>query len=266
MKRGGRLFVVSILSFALLLVTSVGIISPNVRAVEGDESTTEQATDTTDGQSDNEETTDEDGESAEGNEEETCEMGAHGFGWVLCPGQNLITDIFGFFLRFISDSLEWTLLADNSDSIRDVWQDFLNIANVVFVIAFLSNYDIKKILPRLIIIAVAVNLSLYLCAALVDLSNIAGQGIYSILISRMTGQGINNLDVNLVATILGAVAAAVAVVFLGGAAVIGLLIIIIAITFRQVALMLLVIVSPYICYPTQKSGVKSGLTTSSVCY
>ena len=78
-----------------------------------------------------------------------------------------------------------------------------------------------------------------------DLSNIAGQGVYSILVSRMTGQGINNLDVNLVATILGAVAAAVAVVFLGGAAVIGLLIIIIAITFRQVALMLLVIVSPW---------------------
>ena len=273
MKRGGRLFVVSILSFALLLVTSVGIISPNVRAVEGDESTTEQTTNTTDSQSDSEETTDEGGESVEDNEEETCEMGAHGFGWVLCPGQNLITDIFGFFLRFISDSLEWTLLADNSDSIRDVWQDFLNIANVVFVIAFLimiysmatstglSNYDIKKILPRLIIIAVAVNLSLYLCAALVDLSNIAGQGIYSILISRMTGQGINNLDVNLVATILGAVAAAVAVVFLGGAAVIGLLIIIIAITFRQVALMLLVIVSPvalalYMLPNTEKWGKK----------
>ena len=54
----------------------------------------------------------------------------------------------------------------------------------------------------------------------------------------MTGEGLNNLDVNLVASILGAVAAAVAVVFLGGAALIGLLIIIIAITFRQVALML----------------------------
>ena len=107
MKRGGRLFVVSILSFALLLVTSVGIIGPNVRAVEGDESTTEQTTSTTDGQSDNEENTDEDGESAEGNEEETCEMGAHGFGWVLCPGQNLITDIFGFFLRFILSLTHW---------------------------------------------------------------------------------------------------------------------------------------------------------------
>ena len=268
MKRGGRLFVVSIFSLVLLLVTSIGVISPTVRAVPEDNST-EQTDDTNN--------SDDSAESEEGSEEatneETCEAGAHGFGWVLCPGQNLITDIFGFFLRFISDSLEWTLLADNSDSIRDVWQDFLNIANVVFVIAFLamiysmatstglSNYDIKKILPRLIIIAVAVNLSLYLCAALVDLSNIAGQGIYSILISHMTGQGINNLDVNLVASILGAVAAAVAVVFLGGAAVIGLLIIIIAITFRQVALMLLVIVSPvalalYMLPNTEKWGKK----------
>lgn len=268
MKRGGRLFVVSIFSLVLLLVTSIGVISPTVRAVPEDNST-EQTDDT----NNSDDSTESEEGSEEATNEETCEAGAHGFGWVLCPGQNLITDIFGFFLRFISDSLEWTLLADNSDSIRDVWQDFLNIANVVFVIAFLamiysmatstglSNYDIKKILPRLIIIAVAVNLSLYLCAALVDLSNIAGQGIYSILISRMTGQGINNLDVNLVASILGAVAAAVAVVFLGGAAVIGLLIIIIAITFRQVALMLLVIVSPvalalYMLPNTEKWGKK----------
>ena len=75
----------------------------------------------------------------------------------------------------------------------------------------------------------------------------------------MTGEGLNNLDVNLVASILGAVAAAVAVVFLGGAALIGLLIIIIAITFRQVALMLLVIVSPialalYMLPNTEKWG------------
>ena len=268
MKRGGRLFVVSIFSLVLLLVTSIGVISPTVRAVPEDNST-EQTDDT----NNSDDSTESEEGSEEATNEETCEAGAHGFGWVLCPGQNLITDIFGFFLRFISDSLKWTLLADNSDSIRDVWQDFLNIANVVFVIAFLvmiysmatstglSNYDIKKILPRLIIIAVAVNLSLYLCAALVDLSNIAGQGVYSILVSRMTGQGINNLDVNLVATILGAVAAAVAVVFLGGAAVIGLLIIIIAIAFRQVALMLLVIVSPvalalYMLPNTEKWGKK----------
>ena len=273
MKRGGRLLVVSILSLVLLLVTSIGIVSPNVRAVPDDNATT--ADEQTDNNSDNENTDgNESTDGEEGNaDEETCEAGAHGFGWVLCPGQNLITDIFGFFLRFIADSLEWTLLADSADSIQTIWQDFLNIANVVFVIAFLvmiysmatstglSNYDIKKILPRLIIIAIAVNLSLYLCAALVDLSNIAGKGIYDLLTSRMTGEGLNNLDVNLVTSILGAVAAAVAVVFLGGAALIGLLIIIIAITFRQVALMLLVIVSPialalYMLPNTEKWGKK----------
>lgn len=270
MKRGGRLFVVSILSFALLLVTSVGIISPNVRAVEGDETTAEQTANPTDDTSATEENASEDTTSTD---EESCEAGAFGFGWILCPGQNLITSIFGFFLQFIADSLGWTLLADNSDSIRDIWQDFLNIANIVFVIAFLvmiysmatstglSNYDIKKILPRLIVIAIAVNLSLYLCAALVDLSNIAGQGVYDLLTSRMTGSGVNNLDVNLVASILGAVGAAVAVFFLGGAALIGLLIIIIAITFRQVALMLLVIISPvalalYMLPNTEKWGKK----------
>ena len=110
MKRGGRLLVVSILSLVLLLVTSIGIVSPNVRAVPDDNATT--ADEQTDNNSDNENTDgNESTDGEEGNaDEETCEAGAHGFGWVLCPGQNLITDIFGFFLRFIARSarLYWS--------------------------------------------------------------------------------------------------------------------------------------------------------------
>jgi|GEM_PF-5758121 len=64
--------------------------------------------------------------------------------------------------------------------------NFRNLANVAFVIAFLvviyshitnmgvSNYNVKKIVPRFIIGAVLVNMSFYICALLVDLSNILG--------------------------------------------------------------------------------------------
>lgn len=256
MKRGGRHLILSFLCVVISLVTLGGLLSPtiNVAAVDEDTTTVEQTTNDEDNQSDS--TDDSNDSTSSDDSENSCEAGLFGFGWMLCPGQNLITSIFSNFLQFIADSLEWTLLTDDTDTIRDVWQDFLNIANIVFAICFLvmiysmatstglSNYDLKKILPRLIVVAIAVNLSFYLCAALVDVSNITGKGVYDLMVSHTSGSGWQNLDVNIVTSIIGAAAAAIAVVFLGGAAVVGLLIIIIAISFRQLALMLLIIVSP----------------------
>ena len=116
-------------------MVSVGIISHVTYAVEPNTSTTttEQADDTD--STDNTENTDE--ESATETTDDSCEAGFFGFGWLICPGQNLITTIFSHFFNMIADSLEWTFLAENTDVMLDVWQDFLNIANIVFAIHFL---------------------------------------------------------------------------------------------------------------------------------
>lgn len=45
----------------------------------------------------------------------------------------------------------------------------------------LSNYGIKKILPRLIIVAIAINISFELCALAIDTSNLLGRSLYEIL-------------------------------------------------------------------------------------
>lgn len=45
----------------------------------------------------------------------------------------------------------------------------------------LSNFTIKQALPRLVIAAIAINLSFVLCALLVDASNLLGMSIYNIL-------------------------------------------------------------------------------------
>ena len=80
------------------------------------------------------------------------------------------------------------ILGDNSNTsgAKQGWDFFRNIANAIFAVIFLwiifsqisnvgvSNYGIKKILPRLIIGALLVNLSYYLCQIFVDLSNILG--------------------------------------------------------------------------------------------
>ena len=137
MKRGGRHLILSFLCVVISLVTLGGLLSPtiNVAAVDEDTTTVEQTTNDEDNQSDSTDDSNDSTSSDDG--ENSCEAGLFGFGWMLCPGQNLITSIFSNFLQFIADSLEWTLLTDNTDTIRDVWQDFLNIANIVFAICFL---------------------------------------------------------------------------------------------------------------------------------
>ena len=191
----------------------------------------------------------------QGESEASCEAGFFGFGWIFCPGANLLESYLNGFLSWIDSQLNWTILADNSSDILAKWQDFLTIANVVFVIAFLimiysmatstglSNYDIKKMLPRLIIVAIAVNISFYICAALVDLSNIAGQGLYSLLAGSTEKLTVTvGLD--------GAVGAGVLIVtvivlfLFGGAAIIAIATIFILLYLRQILLTVLVIISP----------------------
>lgn len=68
-----------------------------------------------------------------------------------------------------------------------------NIANGLFVVIFIyiiygylvgraeSNYSIKRLLPRLLIAAITLNLSYYIGVLMVDVSNIIGDSIWSIM-------------------------------------------------------------------------------------
>lgn len=76
-----------------------------------------------------------------------------------------------------------------------VWAAFRNIANVILVIAIMSviysqvtnsginNYGIKKLLPRLIVGALLINLSYIICGLIIDITNVAGSAIKDILVS-----------------------------------------------------------------------------------
>lgn len=116
-------------------------------------------------------------------------------GWIICPifeGAARAADRAFVFLA------EWFLevppeLFNNESKTKDAWEQARNLANVAFVIAFLiliysqitggvmSNYGIKRMLPRLIIAAIAVNVSYYICQALVDISNLLGFNIKAAL-------------------------------------------------------------------------------------
>lgn len=112
-----------------------------------------------------------------------------GLGWLICPVMTFVAMIndaaYGAISGFLDIKPAILSSGDNSGA-KQGWDFFRNIANAIFAVIFLwiifsqisnvgvSNYGIKKILPRLIIGALLVNLSYYLCQIFVDLSNILG--------------------------------------------------------------------------------------------
>lgn len=213
-----------------------------------------------------------------------CAAELNGFGSIICSGQNLfetITNIlYGTIAKMLVDQTELT----KSDTVRKHWGNFLNVANIILIIAFLvviystatstgglSNYDVKKLLPRIIIFAIAINLSFYICMALVDLSTIVGKGIFGLLMGGSTGappQLINSAqktagEINsFVAGVALVAIAAVLVILVGAPIILALLAIVFALVVRGIALMILVIISPVAIalYLFNNQGLSKGFT------
>lgn len=123
--------------------------------------------------------------------------------FVICP---MIENILGI-MDWILESFIQPFLAINPLTVTDsdgqqsvmyeIWNNIRNIANIVFIGLFfvivfsqatsvgISNYGIKKLLPRLILVAIGTNLSFFICAFFIDLFNILGAGIASLLVSTI---------------------------------------------------------------------------------
>ena len=116
----------------------------------------------------------------------SCDV--QGIGWFICPVSNWLADGIDFMYSALQEFLKTKPLetTNQNSGIYLAWVIMRNISNVAFIVAFLviiysqltsvgiSNYGVKKMLPRLVIAAVLVNLSFTICAILLDLSNIAG--------------------------------------------------------------------------------------------
>lgn len=134
----------------------------------------------------------------------TCSPDIGAVGWMVCPVMGYLSKIADGSYGFISEhflSFDSQLLT--SDDTKAAWSSFRNIANILFVVAFLiiiysqitgsgiDNYGIKRMLPRLIIAAVLVNASYIICAIAVDASNLAGYGINSLFSNIPIGTDAN---------------------------------------------------------------------------
>lgn len=126
---------------------------------------------------------------------QTCYTAAGPLGWIMCA----VTDSIGkaatyLYSEVIQPFLEIDAnnLLNRDNGVYSGWATFRNAANIVFVILFLvvilaqvtgigvTNYNIKKILPRLIMVAILVNISFIICQLAVDVSNILGNGLKTV--------------------------------------------------------------------------------------
>ena len=121
-------------------------------------------------------------------------------GWIVCPITRGATGIVVGMYNFMQDNflnIKSDQLFSNSGKGAEVyknWSSFRDMANVFFVImiaiiifsqvtgAGISNYGIKKMLPKIIIYAILVNISWYLAVIAVDISNIVGSTIFNWLV------------------------------------------------------------------------------------
>ena len=117
-------------------------------------------------------------------------------GWIACPiirgSTGIVIGLYNFmqenFLNIKSDQL--FSQSEKGKEVFKHWVTFRDIANVFFVImiaiiifsqvtgAGISSYGIKKMLPKIIIYAILVNISWYIVVIAIDISNIIGSTIF----------------------------------------------------------------------------------------
>ncbi len=192
-----------------------------------------------------------------------------GIGWMICPVMTFIADLNDRAYGFLSQNfLQFDIKLLQDQGAKTAWDSFKNIANVVFVIFFLliiysqitgggfTNYGIKRMLPRVIIAAILVNLSFFICQIAVDVSNILGNAVADFL-----GKSIQTTPAGSATTantdlplwkdmiggvlIVGTVAIGLALAFaIGLPGLLVLILIVLALIIRKAVLLLLIVVSP----------------------
>lgn len=195
----------------------------------------------------------------------TCKGGS--LGWLICPLIEGIQKAIGLLQRVMQAFLLVNPLPISSGPIYDSWVNIRNIANILFVIAFfaiifsqatsigISNYGIKRLLPRLVVIAVATNLSYFICSFLIDIFNIMGVGVIN-LFAIINNGAAGTIDVNNTTSVIagGGIVLAITWAITSGAiveifpliaaAALAFVLMIVIMILRQAILIFLVVLSP----------------------
>ena len=193
------------------------------------------------------------------------------FGWIVCPGAKAMGSMVSGLYKSIADnflSVKSGQIFQGDSGAKAAWQSFRDIGNVIFIIAIMaivisqitgygiSNYGIKKMLPKILVMAILINLSWYVAVIGVDISNILGKGIFNLftsanndLIKSTNGGLVENIALILSGSAaavigLGVIAMSFGIFFALGVALLALFSFFVILTVRQAVIILLVVVSP----------------------
>ena len=131
-------------------------------------------------------------------------------GWISCPVidsiRNSVEHLYSFlienWLALNPKLLSFQNPDDPGASVFLAWKYFQTLANILLLLYFIivvlsqitgvgiSNYGIKKALPRIILAALLINLSYFICQAAIDFANIVGAGIFDALDKLIEDAGI----------------------------------------------------------------------------
>lgn len=200
-------------------------------------------------------------------------------GWIMCPvirGANgMVVSTYSLMQKHFLNIKADEIFQQDKPAFK-TWSSFRDIANVFFVIVLsiiifsqvsgvgISNYGIKKMLPKIIVFAILVNISWYISVIMIDISNIVGHSLFEWLSGDGTWQfssdsqsedspveqilsGGNTaaaIGVGTAAAISGAFAAGSSILLFIFSAALALIMMVFILLIRQAAVIVLVVVSP----------------------
>lgn len=124
--------------------------------------------------------------------------------FIACPVTELIISTTEFIERNLIIPFLTVSPLQAGSPVYKLWESVRNIANVAFIIAFfavifsqatsvgISNYGIKRMLPRLALVAIGTNLSFFIVAFIIDAFNVFGAGISDLVMNAIEAGGGNN--------------------------------------------------------------------------
>ncbi len=223
-------------------------------------------------------------------EVDTCDASGSPASWFICPIYDGMGTLSDKLLEFIVSFLKTNPVSLNPSSDPNgangqnvtfqVWSNFRVYGNILLVIAvivivfgqsigggLLDAYTVKKVLPRILLAAILINISIYIVAFLIDITNVIGQGAGEIINAPLKNVSVSptgfklGLTAGLAAVVGGGFTISAALSALGGAAVIGeylpflllfvvlpvvfsILFVFIILALRQALILALVLVSP----------------------
>ncbi len=131
-----------------------------------------------------------------------CESSGFTLSWLFCPIINGLANASdAIFDKVIKPLLKVSSInpSDTTSPEYKMWSSFRIIANILLILALLvavfgqtiglDAYTAKKMVPRILVAAVMINLSIYAVSFAVDMTNIIGGGIGSILTAPLASAG-----------------------------------------------------------------------------